>query len=98
MSYIKQIRIAEYILEVVATRSLPPGRRGVTVMKLDVEGPRLVLDITSDLLMSGALAHLDQLHIDWPWPWKTVEGTEKLVNSDQEDVEFAWDRESVEFQ
>ena len=96
MSYIKQIRIAEYILEVVATRSIPPGRRPVTVMKLDVEGPRLVLDITSDLLMSGALAHLDQLHIDWPWPW-TVE-VEDIVNSDQEDVEFSWDKESVEFQ
>ena len=47
----------------VATRKLPPGRRGAVVMKLDVEGQEM--EIMADLVMSGALAHLDNVHVDW---------------------------------
>ena len=53
----------QYIKEVVATRKLPPGRRGAVVMKLDVEGQEM--EIMADLVMSGALAHLDNVHVDW---------------------------------
>ena len=31
------IRISEYINKYVATRRIPPGKRGAVVMKLDVE-------------------------------------------------------------
>ena len=47
----------------MATRELPPGRRGAVVMKLDVEGQEM--EIMADLVMSGALAHLDNVHVDW---------------------------------
>ena len=58
------MRIAEYINQVVATRQLPPGRGpGAVLMKLDVEG--LEVEIVSDLIMSGAIAHLDNVHADW---------------------------------
>ena len=32
-------------------------------MKLDVEGQEM--EIMVDLIMSGALAHLDNIHVDW---------------------------------
>ena len=32
-------------------------------MKLDVEGQEM--EIMADLIMSGALAHLDNIHVDW---------------------------------
>ena len=58
------IRIAEYINQVVATRKLPPERSsGAVLMKLDVEG--LEVEIVSDLIMSGAISHLDNIHVDW---------------------------------
>ena len=58
------VRIAQYIKDVVATRAIPPGRGpGAVVMKLDVEGGEV--EIMADLIMSGALAHLDNIHVDW---------------------------------
>ena len=58
------VRIAQYIKDVVATRAVPPGRGpGAVVMKLDVEGGEV--EIMADLIMSGALAHLDNIHVDW---------------------------------
>lgn len=77
------IRISEYINKYVATRHIPPGKRGAVVMKLDVEvklpSRRLNIcttfvdyvkgmevGIVGDLIMSGALAHLDNIHVDWP--------------------------------
>jgi len=68
-SKVRQIRIAEFINKIVATRRLelestsqdqfPPS----VVMKLDVEGREL--DVLPDLVMSGALQHLDHLHVDY---------------------------------
>jgi len=68
-SKVRQIRIAEFITKVVATRRFqrdatspfrfPPS----VVMKLDVEGREL--DVIPDLVMSGALQHIDHLHVDW---------------------------------
>ena len=64
ISEVRVVRIADYINTVVATRKLPAGRGpGAVVMKLDVEG--LEVEIVSDLIMSGAIAHLDNLHVDW---------------------------------
>ena len=58
------MRISQYINQVVATRRLAPGRGpGAVLMKLDVEG--LEVEIVSDLIMSGAIAHLDNIHVDW---------------------------------
>ena len=58
------VRIAQYIKDVVATRAIPRGRGpGAVVMKLDVEGGEV--EIMADLIMSGALAHLDNIHVDW---------------------------------
>ena len=71
------VRIAEYINQVVATRQIPPGRGpGAVVMKLDVEG--LEVEIVSDLIMSGAIAHLDNIHVDWE--------TMKLNMADYDDL------------
>ena len=47
----------------MATRKLPTGRKGSVLMKLDVEGQEM--EIMVDLIMSGALAHLDNIHVDW---------------------------------
>ena len=75
------IRISEYINKYVATRHIPPGKKGAVVMKLDVEVIALKrskcitfvdrikgmeVGIMGDLIMSGALAHLDNIHVDWP--------------------------------
>merc|ERR1712109_111171 len=38
---------------------IPPA----VVMKLDVEGREL--DVIPDLVMSGALQHIDHIHVDW---------------------------------
>ena len=64
---VKAIRIAEYINNVVGTRKIPENTNNRTnaavVMKLDVEGKEL--EIMADLVMSGALQHLDNIHVDW---------------------------------
>ena len=73
ISEVRVVRIAEYINTVVATRKLPPGRGpGAVVMKLDVEG--LEVEIVSDLIMSGAIAHLDNIHVDWETMKLNMEG------------------------
>ena len=48
-------------------------------MKLDVEGGEL--EIMADLIMSGALAHLDNIHVDWE---SQVLREEDLEKYDQE--------------
>jgi len=58
------IRIADYINKVVGTRKLPSGRTGVVVMKLDVEGREG--DIIFDMMYSGALQYVDNVHFDNP--------------------------------
>ena len=63
ISDVKVVRIAQYINEVVATRKLPEGRKGSVVMKLDVEGGEV--EIVADLIMSGALANIDNILVDW---------------------------------
>ena len=90
------IRISEYINKYVATRHIPPGKRGAVVMKLDVEvklpSRRLNIcttfvdyvkgmevGIVGDLIMSGALAHLDNIHVDWPIYRISQEDTSKRV-------------------
>ena len=74
------MRIAQYIKDVVATRAIPPGRGpGAVVMKLDVEGGEV--EIMADLIMSGALAHLDNIHVDWE---SQVLREEDLEKYDQE--------------
>merc|ERR550525_1104470 len=45
LSNVRQIRIADFIKEVVASRR--------------------ELDVVPDLVMSGALQHIDHIHIDW---------------------------------
>jgi len=61
------IRIADFINNVVATRRLPQGKEEglppAVIMKLDVEGKEM--EVIPDLLLSGALAHVDTLHVDW---------------------------------
>ena len=42
---ISVVRIAEYVKEVVGTRSIPHNKKGAVVMKLDVE----VMDLISDI-------------------------------------------------
>jgi len=60
-------RIAEFINNVVAARRIPKGRGEelppAVIMKLDVEGKEM--EVIPDLVLSGALAHIDTLHVDW---------------------------------
>ena len=60
---IKIIRIAEFINEIVGKRRLNQEKPSAVVMKLDVEG--LEIEILADLIHSGALRHLDNVHIDF---------------------------------
>ena len=87
------VRIADYINQVVATRQLPPGRgRGAVLMKLDVEG--LEVEIVSDLVMSGAIAHLDNVHVDW----ETMKvNMEDYDDEDKEEVELLYNFEVKNF-
>ena len=60
---VKTIWLAKFIKEVVATRRKPNGPRGNVVMKLDVEG--MEMELVPDLVMSGALSHVDNIYIEW---------------------------------
>ena len=93
ISDVRVVRIAEYINQVVATRQLPPGRGpGAVLMKLDVEG--LEVEIVSDLIMSGAIAHLDNIHVDW----ETMKvNMEDYDDQDKEDVDLLYNFEVKNF-
>ena len=93
ISDVRVVRIADYINQVVATRQLPPGRgRGAVLMKLDVEG--LEVEIVSDLVMSGAIAHLDNVHVDW----ETMKvNMEDYDDEDKEEVELLYNFEVKNF-
>ena len=94
ISDIRVVRIAEYINTVVATRKLPPGRGpGAVVMKLDVEG--LEVEIVSDLIMSGAIAHLDNLHVDWET--MKLNREEDYAEADKEEVDLIYNVEVKNF-
>jgi len=60
------MRFARFITDVVATRKLPLSA-GVTkpnvVIKADIEGAEL--KILPDMIMTGALQHVDNLHMEW---------------------------------
>ena len=93
ISDVRVVRIADYINQVVATRQLPPGRGpGAVLMKLDVEG--LEVEIVSDLVMSGAIAHLDNVHVDW----ETMKvNMEDYDDEDKEEVELLYNFEVKNF-
>ena len=93
VSEVRVVRIAEYINQVVATRKLPPERSsGAVLMKLDVEG--LEVEIVSDLIMSGAIAHLDNIHVDW----ETMKvNMEDYDDQDKEDVDLLYNFEVKNF-
>ena len=57
------IRIADYIKNIVGTRAVPEGKKGVVAMKLDVEGKEI--PILTDIIHSGALQFVDNIHYDW---------------------------------
>lgn len=58
------IRLSSFLKDVVATRRIPqssdPPR---VVMKLDIEGAER--EVVPDLVMSGALSGVDNIHFDW---------------------------------
>jgi hypothetical protein len=67
----------------VATRNIPEnpnGKPAAVLMKLDVEGKEL--EIIADLVMSGVLEHLDNIHVDWTTdPYSQYEDIEKMRNA-----------------
>ena len=67
----------------MATRIKPAnynGKHAAVVMKLDVEGKEL--EIMADLVMSGALEHLVNIHVDWTSdPYSQYEDIEKMTNA-----------------
>jgi len=61
---VETIRLAEFINEVVGKRQRPDeGKESYVVMKVDVEGREI--DILPDLLLSGAIQHIDSIYIEW---------------------------------
>ena len=91
ISDVKVVRIAQYINEVVATRKLPEGRKGSVLMKLDVEGGEL--EIVADLIMSGALANIDNILVDW----NTLTIKDEDYQKFDEDVEILTDSRVMNF-
>jgi len=81
------IRIADFINNVVAKRRLPETEGHelppAVIMKLDVEGREM--EIIPDLLLSGAIAHIDTLHVDWH------------LNLKWQDPEAGKTKEAIEF-
>ena len=58
--------VVRYLLEVVNTRLLPSSASHTTprvVVKMDIEGREL--EVVPDLVMSGALSAVDEIHVDW---------------------------------
>ena len=50
----------------VHTRQLPASSVDTVphvVMKIDIEGTEL--EVVPDLVMSGAISHVDEIHLDW---------------------------------
>jgi hypothetical protein len=80
---VRAVRIAEYINNVGATRSIqenPDGKHAAVVMKLDVEGKGL--EIMADLMMIGALEHLENIHVDWTTdPYSQYQDIKKMRNA-----------------
>jgi len=97
ISKVRQIRIAEFIIKMVATRrfqldvtsptQFPPS----VVMKLDVEGREV--DVIPDLVMSGALQYIDHLHVDWTKDgWTNVSLVDQLSKAMRILTDIAKDR------
>merc|ERR1712168_571165 len=63
---VQVVRFAKFITDVVAKRKLPTSA-GVTtprvVIKADIEGAEL--KIIPDMVVTGALGHVDNLHMEW---------------------------------
>merc|ERR1719186_354109 len=60
------MRFAKFVTEVVAKRKLPVSaqvREPRVVIKCDIEGGEL--KIIPDMLVTGAFAHVDNLHMEW---------------------------------
>merc|ERR1719500_1392475 len=96
-SKVRQIRIAEFITKVVATRRFERDANNPTkfppsvVMKLDVEGREL--DVIPDIVMSGALQHIDHLHVDWTNDgWTNVSSVQQLSGAMRILTEISKDR------
>jgi len=91
VSTVQQIRIADFINNIVAQRRLPAVDHSLgppsVVMKLDVEGRET--EVVLDLVMSGALAHIDNIHIDWSGNvcWGNCLDSSHYTEKDQNEVE-----------
>jgi len=77
---VKLMRVAKFITEVVATRRLPLSaevEKPRVVAKVDIEGSEL--QVVTDMVLTGALAVVDNLHMEWHGvhgPGITREGAE----------------------
>lgn len=80
---VRLIRLAKFINEVVASRYLresdpisPPS----VLMKMDIEGAEL--EVISDMLVSGAMRHVNLTMIEWHWHI-TAQGGERIRKMEQ---------------
>merc|ERR1719384_321497 len=63
---VEVVRFAKFITETVAKRRLPTSAEVIkpsVVIKADIEGAEL--KILPDMIMTGALQHVDNLHMEW---------------------------------
>merc|ERR1711892_271109 len=63
---VEVVRFAKFITDVVAKRELPVSAQVIkprVVIKADIEGAEL--KIIPDMLVTGALGHVDNLHMEW---------------------------------
>ncbi len=76
------VRLSSYILDVVSKRDLgrapDPLRPPAVLMKMDIEGSEL--EVVPDLLVTGALRHVNVTMIEWHRHTATPDRVKTLVN------------------
>ncbi len=79
---VRLVRLSSYILDVVAKRDLgreiDPERPPVVLMKMDIEGSEL--EVVPDLLVTGAMQHVNVTMIEWHWNITAKDRVQALVS------------------
>ena len=82
---VRLVRLSSYILDVVAKRDLgreiDPERPPVVLMKMDIEGSEL--EVVPDLLVTGAMQHVNVTMIEWHWNITAKDRVQALVSKNQ---------------
>lgn len=72
----RTIRLADFVLNKVATRKIPQiesSLKPAVLMKIDIEGSEL--EVLTDLLISGGLQHIDRVLMEFHTYFKVMDLT-----------------------